>query len=48
MEAIDISCPKRRSQAEKIGKHTYELQLEHRILRILEEILVINGRFFKA
>ena len=38
MEAADDNSPKRRSQADKIGKHKYELELLHRIEGRLERI----------
>ena len=38
MEATEKSLPKRRSQAEKVGKHKYEIALLHRIEGRLERI----------
>lgn len=38
MEATEKSIPKRRSQAEKVGKHKYEIALLHRIEGRLDRI----------
>jgi len=38
MEAAEKSIPKRRSQAEKVGKHKYELQVLHRLEGRMERI----------
>lgn len=38
MEATEKSIPKQRSQAEKVGKHKYELQVLHRLEGRMERI----------
>jgi len=38
MEASEQSVPKRRSQADKVGKHKYELQVLHRLEGRMERI----------
>lgn len=38
MENVESAVPKRRSQAEKVGKHKYEIALLHRIEGRLDRI----------
>jgi hypothetical protein len=48
MEDRELSIPKRRSQADKIGKHKYEIQRINRINARLERIEQMQRIIFQG